>query len=141
MDDDEPDEDKASTTARQLFGEELRRLRRAHATTQEHLAILVMHSRAVVVAVELGQRWPPRDFARRCDEVLATGGALSRLWPLVEAQRLADRQVLPGVRVADLREAVLRLAVAGGIDAFPHVDRGFGSAARLPDAGPTAGED
>lgn len=94
----------------------MRRLRRIRGQSQEQLATLVVHSRALIAAVELGERWPPRDLATRCDAVLDGVGALSRLWPLVEAERRATRKVLTGVRLSDLREVVLRLAVLTGTD-------------------------
>jgi hypothetical protein len=107
---------KESTSARQLFGAELRRLRLSCELSQEQLATLVVHSRALVAAVELAERWPPRDLAVRCDDTLHSGGTLSRLWPLVDAERHAARQVLSGVRLSDLRAVVLRLAVLTGTD-------------------------
>jgi transcriptional regulator with XRE-family HTH domain len=110
------DERVAPTTARHLFGAELRRLRQAQVLSQEQLAGLVMHSRALIAAVELGERWPPRDVAVRCDEVLGGGGTLQRLWPLVDVERQAAREVLSGVRLPDLRTVVLRLAGLTGTD-------------------------
>jgi transcriptional regulator with XRE-family HTH domain len=103
-------------SARQLFGAEVRRLRRGRQMSQEQLAAVVMHSRTLVGAVELGERWPPRDLAVRCDEVLGGDGLLVRLWPLVEAERQAARVVVEGARMSDLREVVLRLAVLTGTD-------------------------
>lgn len=107
----------AFLSARRLFGSEMRRLRQARQVTQEQLAALVVHSRALVAAVELGERWPPRDLAVRCDEVLGRGDdLLTRLWPLVDAERQAARMVIERARLSDLREAVLRLAVLTGTD-------------------------
>jgi DNA-binding XRE family transcriptional regulator len=103
-------------SARRLFGSEVRRLRRDRQMSQEQLAALVMHSRTLIGAVEVGERWPPRDLAARCDEVLGGDGLLKRLWPLVDAERQAARVVLDGTRLSDLREAVLRLAVLTGTD-------------------------
>ncbi len=51
--------------------------------TQEELAQQVFCSGALVSMIETGKRAPNKDFTRRCDEVLATGGALMRLWPLL----------------------------------------------------------
>ena len=104
------------TTARELFASELRRLRLRQGVSQEQLAALVVHSRALIAAVEIGERWPPRDLAERCDQALDGEGILGRLWPIVDAERRATRQVLAGVRVSDLRTAVLRLAVLTGTD-------------------------
>ncbi|MDQ7909109.1 hypothetical protein RB614_31760 [Phytohabitans sp. ZYX-F-186] len=104
------------SSARELFGAELRRLRLSRQRSQEQLATAVVHSRALIAAVELAERWPPRDLAVRCDSSLQSGGTLSRLWPLVEAERRAAREVLSGVRLSDLRAVVLRLAVLTGTD-------------------------
>jgi hypothetical protein len=74
------------------------------------LATLVVHSTALVATVELTGAGPPQDSVQRCDEVLVAGGrcrGCGRWW---EAERLADRQVLPGVRLVDLRASMLRLA-------------------------------
>jgi DNA-binding XRE family transcriptional regulator len=103
-------------SARDLFGMELRRLRERRSLTQEELASIVPHSRTLIAAVELAQRWPPRDLAVRCDAELHGDGALTRLWPLVEAERQATREILPGVRVSDLRHVVLHLAALTGTD-------------------------
>jgi hypothetical protein len=104
------------STARELFAAELRRLRLGHGISQEQLAVLVVHSRALIAAVELAERWPPRDLADRCDHALDGGGALGRLWPLVDAERQAARRILAEVRLSDLRAAVLRLAALTGTD-------------------------
>lgn len=103
-------------SARELFGRELRRLREGRGLTQEQVASIVPHSRTLIATVELGQRWPPRDLAVRCDEALSGDGALTRLWPLVEAERQATREILPGVRRSDLHRAVLHLAALTGTD-------------------------
>src|SRR5947208_2519174 len=75
------------------FGQELRRWRTERRLTQRELAQRVRYSRETVAAVERSRRYPSREFARRCDEVLATGGVLDWLWPHVEtAQVAADRR-------------------------------------------------
>jgi hypothetical protein len=96
---------------------------------QDRLAALVVHGRTLIATVELGERWPPRDLAVRCDEVLGGDDVLTRLWPLVDAERRAARVVLGGVRLSDLREVVLRLAVLTGTDL---------SVLSVPDADPTS---
>jgi transcriptional regulator with XRE-family HTH domain len=107
-------------TARGLFGAELRRLRLARGVSQDQLAAMVLHSRGLVAAVELGERWPPRDLADRCDEVLHGCGVITRLWPLVDQERRGVRRIVAEVgsevRVADLRELVLRPAMLTGAD-------------------------
>jgi transcriptional regulator with XRE-family HTH domain len=66
-----------------FFGAELRRLRTDAGLSQEDLGQRVSYSGSLIGMVETARRAPTRDFARRCDEALATGGALARLWPLV----------------------------------------------------------
>lgn len=76
-----------------IFGDELRRRRRQSGLTQRQLAEIVRYSRETVAAVECGRRYPTRELTVRCDEVLATDGALGRLWPRVERARVAaDRR-------------------------------------------------
>ncbi|MEV0841240.1 helix-turn-helix transcriptional regulator [Actinocatenispora sera] len=50
---------------------------------QEELAQRVYCSSGRVSMIETGRRSPNKDFTKRCDEVLGTGGALMRLWPLL----------------------------------------------------------
>lgn len=74
------------------------------------------NSRATIASVEYGRQWPTRELAVRCDEILHSGGTLQRLWPLVDAERLAAREVLAGARLSDLRALVLHLAALTGAD-------------------------
>ena len=46
------------------------------------------YSGDLIGKLEKAERWPTLDLASRCDAVLETGGALARLWPLVERERL-----------------------------------------------------
>jgi hypothetical protein len=101
---------------RVFFGAELARWRRLRGLPQDELARRVLHSRALLGAVERGDRWPPRAMANSCDDVLATGGALGRLWPVVDAQRLATRRAVGDTSLATVRDVVLRLAVLTGAD-------------------------
>jgi transcriptional regulator with XRE-family HTH domain len=66
-----------------LFASELRRYRVERHLTQEELAKQVYCSSGLVSMIETGKRAPNKDFTNRCDEVLETGGALIRLWPLL----------------------------------------------------------
>lgn len=113
---DDPTEDGEPLSARELFAAELRRLRLLRDLAQEQLAGLVVYTRASIASVESGRQWPSRDLAVRCDEVLHSGGRLQWLWPLVDAERRAARQVLVGTRLSDLRALVLRLAFLTGTD-------------------------
>jgi transcriptional regulator with XRE-family HTH domain len=123
------------------FGRELRRRRTRAGLTQRELAVHVRYSRETVAAVERGRRFASRQFAVRCDEVLGTGGVLTRLWPLVETMQLAadrrrgprpvrlepaGRAAIPagwvelarpsadGELVITLRELLARMAPSGG---------------------------
>jgi transcriptional regulator with XRE-family HTH domain len=71
-----------------FFGAELRRLRTKAGLSQEELGQHISYSGSLVGMVETARRAPARDFAERCDEALATGGALARLWPLVSQEAL-----------------------------------------------------
>ncbi|GIL26110.1 transcriptional regulator [Actinocatenispora comari] len=66
-----------------LFAAELRRYRIEARLTQDELAQRVYCSSGLVSMIETGRRSPNKDFTKRCDEVLGTGGALMRLWPLL----------------------------------------------------------
>ncbi|MFF3439607.1 Scr1 family TA system antitoxin-like transcriptional regulator [Streptosporangium sp. NPDC002721] len=69
-----------------FFGAELRRYRTERAWSQEKLAEQINYSLALVGMIENARRVPSRDFTARCDDVLETGGALSRLWPLLSRE-------------------------------------------------------
>lgn len=82
-----PDLDPSSSVLA-FFGAELRRLRSAAGMSQEDLGQRVCYSGSLVGMVETARRAPTWDFAERCDDALATGGALARLWPLVSQEAL-----------------------------------------------------
>ncbi|MFE7759830.1 Scr1 family TA system antitoxin-like transcriptional regulator [Streptomyces sp. NPDC057438] len=67
-----------------LFGEVLRHYREAALLTQEALAREVPCDRSQVAKVEAGTRVPSDQLAKRCDEVLDTGGVLARIWAKVD---------------------------------------------------------
>jgi transcriptional regulator with XRE-family HTH domain len=77
-----------------LFASELRRYRLVRRLTQEQLAERINYSAGLVSMIETLRRPPNRDFTTRCDEVLETGGALLRLWPLL------TREAFRGVHAA-----------------------------------------
>jgi transcriptional regulator with XRE-family HTH domain len=77
-----------SSSVLAFFGAELRRLRAAVGTSQEELGQQIAYSGSLVGMVETARRAPTRDFAERCDTALATGGVLTRLWPLVSQEAL-----------------------------------------------------
>ncbi|MFD7458516.1 MULTISPECIES: helix-turn-helix domain-containing protein [unclassified Streptomyces] len=67
-----------------MFGEVLRHFREMALLTQERLAKEVYCDRSHVARVEAGARVPQDTFAKKCDEVLGTGGVLARLWAKVD---------------------------------------------------------
>lgn len=72
-------------TAIGLFADELRRARARAGVTQEGLGQLVNFSASLIAKIELSQRRPTRDFARRCDEALDTDGLLGRIRDVIGA--------------------------------------------------------
>ncbi|MFE3206027.1 helix-turn-helix transcriptional regulator [Embleya sp. NPDC059237] len=64
-----------------FFAAELRRLRGT--MKQADLARKTHVARSTLNKYEAATRVPSKDFAHAADEVLQTGGALTRLWPLV----------------------------------------------------------
>jgi transcriptional regulator with XRE-family HTH domain len=77
----------ASTSVPAYFGAELRRYRKAAELTQEELGEQINYTGAMISMVEAAKRTPSRQFAEDCDRVLSTGGALTRIWPLVNQER------------------------------------------------------
>ena len=67
-----------------VFGELLRHYREAAPLTQEALASRIPCDRSHVARVEAGTRVPQDTFAKKCDEVLGTGGVLLRLWGKID---------------------------------------------------------
>ncbi|MFE9661887.1 Scr1 family TA system antitoxin-like transcriptional regulator [Streptomyces sp. NPDC005955] len=67
-------------TSAGMFGEVLRHFRKAADYTQEGLAADIPCDRSLVTRVESATRVPQDNFARRCDELLNTGGVLIKLW-------------------------------------------------------------
>ncbi|MFJ9631959.1 Scr1 family TA system antitoxin-like transcriptional regulator [Streptomyces sp. NPDC101175] len=67
-----------------LFGDLLRFYREAELLTQEALARQIPCDRSHVAKVEAGTRVPQESFAKKCDEILGTGGALLRMWRQID---------------------------------------------------------
>ncbi|MCF3147168.1 helix-turn-helix domain-containing protein [Streptomyces platensis] len=67
-----------------VFGEVLRHFREAAGFTQERLANQIPCDRSHVARVEAGTRVPQDSFAKKCDELLETGGVLLRLWGRID---------------------------------------------------------
>src|SRR5262249_25017162 len=74
-------------SALHLFGAELRTWRRRNDLSQRELAEKVPCSASQIGRVEKAERWPTLAFAEACDTALGTSGALSRMWPAVDALR------------------------------------------------------
>ncbi|GGN85697.1 transcriptional regulator [Streptomyces albiflavescens] len=97
----------ASTAA--VFGEVLKHFREAALLTQEGLARELPCDRSHVARVEAGTRVPQDTFAKRCDELLGTGGVLARLWgridwyPQVEHPDWFDRRARMDAEAAAVR--------------------------------------
>ena len=62
-----------------FFGAELRRRRAATGMSQDQLGQEINFSAALVGRIELGERVPSPDFARRCDDLFAAGGLFAHL--------------------------------------------------------------
>ncbi|WP_053752923.1 helix-turn-helix domain-containing protein [Streptomyces sp. MMG1533] len=73
-----------STSTAAVFGEVLKHFREAALLTQEGLAREIPCDRSQVARVEAGARVPQDTFAKKCDELLGTGGVLLRLWGRID---------------------------------------------------------
>ncbi|WP_371669834.1 helix-turn-helix transcriptional regulator [Streptomyces sp. NBC_00289] len=73
-----------STSTAAVFGEVLKHFREATLLTQEGLAREIPCDRSHVARVEAGTRVPQDTFAKKCDELLTTGGVLLRLWSRID---------------------------------------------------------
>ncbi|MFC4464935.1 Scr1 family TA system antitoxin-like transcriptional regulator [Streptomyces xiangluensis] len=74
----------SAATTGAVFGELLKHFREAALLTQEGLAKEIPCDRSHVARVEAGTRVPQDTFAKKCDEVLGTGGVLVRLWGRID---------------------------------------------------------
>ncbi|MGW0825034.1 helix-turn-helix domain-containing protein [Streptomyces sp. NPDC002845] len=74
----------AAVTTAAVFGEVLKHYREEAGLTQAELAARIPCDRSHVARVEAGTRVPQDTFARRCDELLRTGGVLVKLWGRIE---------------------------------------------------------
>jgi transcriptional regulator with XRE-family HTH domain len=86
----EPFAGQMESTAARDFANQLKWWRGVRGYSQGRLAQRMPHSEATIAKVESGERWPTEDLARRCDDVLQTGGALTVLWPAVRAEQQAS---------------------------------------------------
>jgi tetratricopeptide (TPR) repeat protein/transcriptional regulator with XRE-family HTH domain len=72
------------------FGRELRRLRTRRGLSLQKLAELVNYTRGYIGKVEIGDKPPTAELARRCDQVLEAGGQLIGLASSEGLPRLAQ---------------------------------------------------
>ncbi|MFB9680168.1 helix-turn-helix domain-containing protein [Streptosporangium vulgare] len=131
-----PSELDANAGVLAYWGSELCKYREKAQWSQKELAHRISYSTSLVGLVETAKRAPTREFAAKCDEVLETGGALVRLWPLIgrdvypvwfrpfvelerEARPLRSFQpvLVPGLlQTEDYARAVLRAGRPGDTD-------------------------
>ncbi|WP_330338036.1 helix-turn-helix domain-containing protein [Streptomyces sp. NBC_00557] len=71
------------------YGDWLRQQREASGLTQQQLAEAAIMSRTHIAHIEAGRRVPSREDARRLDQVLNTGGALTSFRPGEERRPVA----------------------------------------------------
>lgn len=74
------------------FGAELRHWRERSGLSQDRLGAQIYVSGDLVAKVEKAVRFPSATLAADVDAALGTGGALARLWPLVDAARRVEAQ-------------------------------------------------
>jgi transcriptional regulator with XRE-family HTH domain len=72
-------------TPTQRFGRELSRIRRARGLSQSALAARLGISKSLVGHIEIGDRTPREDLARRCDEVFGSDDFFKRLCRSIDA--------------------------------------------------------
>jgi transcriptional regulator with XRE-family HTH domain len=114
----------ASASARHYFGAELRRLRELRRLSQDQLGALVHFSGDTIRRVETADRFPRRELAQACDQVLNAGGALQRLWRLLDTGRPSGlsksaRNALAGSAGRDIEHS----GVARGSDKSLYLSR------------------
>jgi transcriptional regulator with XRE-family HTH domain len=69
------------------FGRRLRHWRKSAALTQADLGRLLMYDPSYISRMESGSRWPPREVAQRCDDLLGAGRELVELWAAADIER------------------------------------------------------
>lgn len=141
-----------SASCLHYFGAEVRRLRVAKGLSHRALAEFVLHGQDLVRKIEVAERVPSRAFVERCDAALDAGGALLRLWPIVERERtvragrpadgrtdadVADRLVLDWLladdRAPDVRGPARRSPVQESLDRLRLTDSQEGGGETYPE--------
>jgi transcriptional regulator with XRE-family HTH domain len=80
-----PRELTSYVSLRHFFGAELRHWRQLADLSHDRLGAQINYSGAAIGKVEKAERAPTAALAKACDQVLGTGGALTRLVALIEA--------------------------------------------------------
>ncbi len=80
--------------ARRALGRLLAHHRQAAGYNQHQLAPHTLYGRSTIANVEIGRQNVPRDFWRRCDEVLGTGGVLTSGYDQLQALIARQRREL-----------------------------------------------
>lgn len=78
----------------------MRHWRTLRSMSQSELAAATFVSADLVAKIEKAERWPTHRFAALADDRLVAGGVLTRLWPLVEQERLGSDRGGPSTPVA-----------------------------------------
>lgn len=111
--------------ARESFGTELRRLRRAAGLTQDALARVAGYSRVYITLVENGHNSPGDEFVRLVGETLEARSELETLHDAVTQATVAERVELKAQRPIDLMVHDLEIVSRDeGVDRI--VLQGFG---------------
>lgn len=76
-------------SALHFFGAQVRHWRTVRELSQTAVGWRTHDSGALIGKIEKGERFPSLALAQRLDAALGTGGALERLWPLIEHERAA----------------------------------------------------
>lgn len=101
-----------SSDAQRTLGRELARRRRGAGYTQTTFAPLTRYGRSTIANVETGRQYVRRDFWVRCDEVLDTGGALTRTYEQLEAEARDAARPDPGLIRPDPTQAAVDVSAS-----------------------------
>lgn len=100
-----------------LFGAELRQWRQRRGLTQDELGRAIHISGDMISKIEKAVRRPQMRFAQACDQILETGGALTRIIALMEHQRSEAAMATEGEPAA--AAGAVPAIVAEDVDSCP----------------------